>query len=467
MSRRKFEFRTLNEESVPVLDIPSWMMLGVSRISDLARDFRTAYDVSPSYVALPCLSELGPIFPVDGIAEYVTSLPFVGNHVEFESVLEEISALSPRPRLIFTLSPPQKCFPYDQLHKVTIDGSGTPELCIGNPMNQQMLGAILGTAIDLAREVDPDFVFAVAVDCVDLWGMGGENDRIKLTCFCNYCSNYFESHEPGILQDFKTFPNPWNLGLKINESGVGYIDQFTAISTPAEVVSLSRLKGFDSAFGGASEGELLESASSLLRYMNLRHNQAVESVDAIFQIATSGLEGIERHMIVEGAPYDWTGGLMLERLSEVRWLSGIWMNDAGSISWSGSADLYAYMWRRSRYFLDNFFSYVYSACDPIQRNTTQLGRLSIDEMRSSLRDRGAKASSSKVEGATALNLNAIGRPDFKPIGFVGVPLTDKVVTDIARLCNVAPGPADSGSVGGIDPRELIQQLLRNQGFEDA
>jgi hypothetical protein len=118
------------------------------------------------------------------------------------------------------------------------------------------------------------------------------------------------------------------------------------------------------------------------------------------------------------------------------------------------------MWRRSRYYIDAFFSTVASVGDPVQRTTTGIARFSEAQARELLRTRLRHATSAADSELTSLaalpQLKAAGAgPGSQRVGFVGVALTDEIGERFIREVHIP----DSGSEQDDETADKKKALL--------
>jgi hypothetical protein len=223
--------------------------------------------------------------------------------------------------------------------------------------------------------------------------------------------------------------------LKDSGSGISFIDEVRLGSQPDDIVGLSRQKGFQEIFGDVDHAYLLEQARILLRYIRVRHDQVVAAVDEVFTKATHGLEeGPKRIVVVEGGYYGWTSGLLLEDLDRVPTpdtlvpYDEIWLDPVATDVFLTNVPFRSYMWRRSRYYIDEFLRVVDSVSDSVKRATTGVARLSRLQAQILLRRRLQQCIGAAMTGSSTL----VSLPELKSdrsksqrIGFVAVALTQE------------------------------------------
>ncbi len=462
-----------------VVDIPHLGFLRYVKPDEVIKQFKEMWGVEPQGVVLPVSHPEGLVFKVSGLDEPISPYARVSDRLkEFSDVVHAFAQkgldiyLLINPTLEFIRAAP--------LHIVDISGDSSHAVCVGNPMSRAIVGAILGTGIDIARMATKDTpgkLVGVVLDVVNLFPMGAKNGRLELTCFCPSCEEWFETHAPGLLRNFRTFPNPWNLLLKDAGTGISFIDNVRLDSTPEDIIGLSRQKGFIEVFKDKANDipYLREQASLLLKYIHARHEQVIASVREIFEEALHGLEQKpKRILLVEGSYYGWTSGLMLEDLDreyldkvqseETRVpYDEVWFDPASTDIFLTNVPFRSYMWRRARYFIDEFLRTVDSASDPVKRASTGIARFPRMAVRALLRQRLHQAIGAAMTGASTL----IALPPLKSeqtrskrLGFVGVALTREVGEKFIEGVKIPEGLAEEQL--GMNLADLFEPLLKGR-----
>ncbi|MDU9007162.1 hypothetical protein [Sedimentitalea todarodis] len=464
---RQFKFGEAAEKNTEngVIDIPHTCILQTYSARELVDKFEATWGRKPSAVALPVSNADGLLFDVDGLSKYsAAGSGFKDGIGDFGGLVKAFATeglniyLTLDVTLPFQESPP--------LQIVDIVGDSSRHLCFGNPTTVEILGAILGTGIDLAFEALQDMtpptnskLLGVVLDLVNLWPMGGSDNRLELTCFCPSCQEYFELHEKGkrLIDKFKTFPNPWSLALRATESGISFVDEIGINHGAKEIVGFSRLKGFDAAFGSNNgDSELIRKADDLLKYMSVRHDQVMSSVDSVFSEAMRGLSTdknpyiseaarmMRRVILVEGTSYSWSGGIFIEKLDQLKpaEFDEIWADKGPQTPILKCVPNYAYMSRRSRYYLDAFFEVIANAADSNAMATTGMGRMVRDQLQELLVQRLQQSLACLTAGKAALGTLGVASDDEKQgrQGYVGIALDKTAGIDLINGVNIARGP---------------------------
>lgn len=477
---RQFTIQTLLSERAGdnLVDIPHLGLLRYVEPQKIKRWFKDKWSTEPKGVVLPVAHPEGLLFKVDGLDEPISPYARVSESLkEYPDVVQAFAQqgldiyLLINPTLEFVRAAP--------LHIIDIVGDGSHALCVGNHMSRAIVAAILGTGVDITRMVTkntPGKLAGVVLDVVNLFPMGAKDDRLELTCFCPSCEEWFETNDPGLLRNFRTFPNPWNLLLQDSGTGISFIDDVRLGSQPEDIVGLSRQKGFNKIFKDKENDfpYLREQAALLLRYMRVRHDQVIASVRDIFDEALHGLEQLPiRILLVEGSYYGWTSGLQLEDLDRTH-LDGtrteetrvpydeIWFDPAATDIFLTNVPFRSYMWRRARYYIDEFLRAVDSVSDPVKRATTGIARLPRTAAQALLRQRLHQCVGAAMTGSSTL----ISLPPLKSeqtksqrTGFVGIALTQEMGEKLIEGIRIPEGLAEEQL--GKDLDDLFELLSRS------
>ncbi len=468
-----------------ILDIPHPVVLQCKTPDLLIAEFERVWGVRPNGIVLPVVAPDGLLYECEGLAlPYSRAVQSFATSFDFAETIKRFSQLVPNIYLL--LDPTFGFVRTDALHLVDIVGDGSAQVCIGNPRSRELLAAVLGIGIDIALAVleknDGCKLAGVILDACDIWPQGATNERLELTCFCESCSKFFDNEDPQLLRKFRTFPNPWNLVLRDTGTGVNYISDIPMNIDSSAVIGLSRQRGFAEVFKDASEATLNQLARDLLRYIEVRHIQTVQSMHDIFDQAFDGLEeySLKRVVLCEGASYDWTSGLQLDRLDsrpekpgDPRPFDEIWFNPSSSDTFTTCVDFRSYMWRRGRYFIDAFFETAAVAADPVKRATTGVARLSERQIRDMLGKRLRTATSTADMELTSLaalpKLKGSDSSGSRRIGFVGVALTEEIGEKFIKDIDIPKSGAEKQEMSSDDQllqfQEMLRQLQSRQGTE--
>jgi hypothetical protein len=497
MPEFKFSTRLTMGAGEGLLDIPHPIILKhmkpeelVGKKEEIKGVFDQTWGGKPKGVILPATAPDGLLYKIDELglkpSDFFNILddPKPKNIIDFAVDFAKLGCdiyLSIDPSLGFVQT--------DALHIRSIIGDQGAHVCIGNPRSRELMAFIVGIGSlkiieALAKNKTPGKFAGIVVDACNLWPMGSNDaGRLSLNCFCESCTEYFrgkteENDMSGLVQRFRTFPNPWNLVLDGSGRGIGYIDNLPDDISPEEIVGLSKQKGFDKLFQSQDEVSLLPLARDLKTYIRTRHDQTVEALSDFFEQVLTGMsmskDDLQRIIITEGVYYDWSSGLQLDRLDENPKdspFSEIWFNATSSDMMLKKMPFRSYMWRRSRYFIDAFFDLVASAADPMKRNATGVGLMSEDDLKDLLQKRlnsalAAQGDTGQIALSTLPDLQKPGTLGEKSqrIGFVGVALTNKIGQQLLGKLKIAPGQLES-MTKMINPAMLsaLKEMLGQQG----
>lgn len=502
---RQFEFQKLTKEGAGegLLDIPHPAVLTHKTPRKLLENFKNSFGMYPEGVVLPTIATDGLLYPCGDIDLPLSKYRTVGHYRGFEETIAAFAECPEIKKIYLSVDPTLQFVRTDALHVIDIAGDGSQQVCIINPRTRQLLGAILGIGVDLTIETLNEAksqanLAGAVIDVVDLWPQGAKQERLELTCFCESCLKLFEETETGLLDHFRTFPNPWNLVLKDNQTGIGYIDELPKNIRESQILGLSRQKGYIDIFKDTDETVLTQHATHLLRYMQIRHNSTVKALDDIFKEAFKRLDEkkLQRILLLEGVHYDWTSGLQLQRLDDpdpgVPNFDEVWFNSTSSDMVMHYTSFRSYMWRRSRYLIDAFFQAIATAADPRKRNTTGIARYSEKHIRDEL---FAKRLGSAVSTTDSNRTSLAALPPLKleakegekepgqfeeekkvekidnqqkvsqRVGFVGVAFFDEAEGQ-EFLKTVIIAPSAQEKKGGSDREEMLTEMLKRLGGKE-
>ncbi|MBM3303252.1 MAG: hypothetical protein FJY85_25320, partial [Deltaproteobacteria bacterium] len=256
------------------------------------------------------------------------------------------------------------------------------------------------------------------------------------------------------------------------QTGIAHIDDVHLASTSSDLIGLSRQKGYDEVFEDRSLPQLLDQAETLLEYIEVRHNLTVSAITEIFDQALSDLDSLPTRVILtEGAYYDWTSGVQLERLDSpfdpgTASYDEVWFDPSSTDLLMRHVPFRSYMWRRARYYIDAFFDFVAHATDPVKRATTGLARMKIPEVRGMLKSRLSQAVGTAMTGYTSL----ASLPDIKSdtsnsarVGFVGVALARDSGEKLIESLQIPPGLADVEGSQEDTALALLRRWMASRG----
>ncbi|MCS7304122.1 MAG: hypothetical protein NZ602_03305 [Thermoguttaceae bacterium] len=478
---RQFRIQRLLTENAGnnLVDIPHLGFLRYIEPSEIKNWFKKQWGLEPNGVVLPVAHPEGLLFKVEGVEEAFSPYARVSDTLtDYHQVVHLFAQqgldiyLLLNPTLEFVRAAP--------LHIVDIVGDSSHALCVCNPTSRALIGAILGTGVDIAMAATQDTpgkLAGVALDMVDLLPMGAKEEKLELTCFCASCEQWFEDHAPGLLKRFKSFPNPWNLVLQDSGTGIRFIEDIPPDSSPDHILELSRQKGFDKAFGDRADNliYLREQANWLLRYMHVRHEQIVESVKEIFAEALHGLEQpLTRILVMEAAEYGWTSGVFIREFDRIP-LPGleaangipcdeVWFDPISADMVFTNMPFRSYMWTRARYYIDEFLRAVNSVSSPLKRMTTGVALFSESAAKALVRRRLHQCVARAMSGSTILlSLPPLKSPNTQSqrIGFVGPLLTQDLGEKFVEDIKIAEGLGEPSEGEGKSLSELFDLLRKS------
>ncbi len=487
---RQFRIQRLLSETAGnnLLDIPHLGFLRHVEPTGIKDWFKQRWGLEPDGVVLPVAHPEGLLFKVEGVEEPISPYGRVSDALKDFQELVHLFAQQGL-NIYLLLNPTLEFVRAAPLHIVDIVGDSSHALCICNPTSRALIGAILGTAVDIALEATndtPGKLAGVGLDIVDIFPMGARKEKLELTCFCASCEQWFEDHAPGLLRRFKSFPNPWNLVLQDSGTGIRFIEDIPPDSTPDHILELSRQKGFDKVFGDRADNLLYlrEQANVLLRYMQVRHEQVANALSEIFSEALHNLEQpIARFLVMEGAEYGWTSGVFLKEFDRIP-LPGleagdgipcdeIWFDPAASDLMLTNMPFRSYMWGRARYYIDEFLRAVNSVSNPLKRIATGVALFSEAAAKALVRRRLQQCVARAMTGSTILlSLPPLRSPHTQSqrIGFVGTLLTQDLGEKFIEEIQIAEGLSESSEAeekGVSELLDLLMKSLRNSSSDGS
>ena len=318
-------------------------------------------------------------------------------------------------------------------HVADIRGVGSPTACFYKSHTRQILKKLIADGISAARRAMDDNeellsrLRGLAIDIASIWGMGGEEEAVHMTCFCDECRRYYVTNGVNV-DSFQTRPSPWHLGLRASDTGVSYIDNFDPNDTADSIIGKSRLRGFDQPFEDADS--LRQAAESLKKFMDVRHNLVEEVLADLFDSMGSidGGSKLRRIVITEGVDYDWTSGVFLSSLSN-KVVHEVWLDPTDKAHGLGIPHRF-FMCRRSTYFINALYDFLWSASDDRIRTATQLANMTEDSIKRELKRRLYLVVNGIQADVRALSFIYGGAPKFR--GFVSVLLDGAIAEDIMQ-----------------------------------
>jgi len=456
-----------------LIDIPHFDILNVTSAEQIVSQFQHVYGTRPEGVVLPCVAPDGLLYPVQGF-----DYPLSSSAKDDSGTLVFIKAvrgfLEEKLPIYVSIDPSLNFVTAQTIHIVDTLHESSSQVCISNQQAQEIIASILMIGIDLVLEETREnggILQGVVIDAVDLLPMGAKESQLNLTCFCPTCRQFFENKQPGLLSEITQHPSPWNIFLTDNGTGIGFIDEIPTNATDQELLEMSNLRGYLKVFGKEAEDvpQMLARVKQARAYMRLRHNLIVDSLTSIFDMALEGdakeFHSIKRILILEGCFYGWTSGIQLERLDvrENSKFQEIWYDLQEEPIELEHIPYRAFLWARSRYFIDAFFQTLAHATSERMRATTGIARLSSEKLQKLLNTRLEKVLGTSLVGEASL----VALPPSKKEsgdslreGYI-VPMLTREIGEVMlkKTIIVNNTPEDDED----DPSEMLRDLLRRIG----
>lgn len=430
----------------PVVDLVHTRVLAHRTARQVLDDFESRAGVRPTAVVIPINVSEGLTFSNRlGYATFVAD-PH-GQRVVLSNAVRMFA--HENVDIYLCLTPTLPFLRTGTMNIVDIIYDESPRLCINKRKSQKIFSIIVEEAIAIAKtEIDGAAnpkarLRGFVLNIVNLWGMGAKNERILLTCFCPECRRSLV--EAGIsMQDFETFPNPWNLLLKDTGTGISHIDighGRTRAERIDEIVGQSMLRGFSQdAFPNVGSTDIQRLASKVYDYMQARHKITVDAAARIFRTVKKHLPDTDTILITEGTPYNWTAGCFLGDLDDPDIIDEIWFDPSSHGVEIRNVKYRSYMSSRSRYAIDAAFDFAATLGDV----TTSQSKV-IQELMGGSRMSGLNRRLAMVRFADVLTKGELLVLDevSNRVGFVGSAVTDEVLRGLIEdaLENWGPEPA--------------------------
>jgi len=437
----------MNEQ--PVLDVVDLSTLEYETAEDQVERFERTWGVPPAAVALPVLLPNGVPFENDFVEALGIRYGGASPKKYLGGIAYEFAKLGLD--VMLTVTPTMQFVRSDSLHVIDITGAGSPQACIAKAATRRLLARLIEQASEKVRQAcdeaaqhspRPPKLAGLALDLVDVWGMGAEDERISLVCFCQECREQLglmSKKGRRIVEAFERFPNPWNLVLRDSGSGIQPISELRWGMPAKAIVDLSHLKGFDKIHDRAGL-DVVHEAELLMEYMQARHRQVVQVAAELF--ADAQRHGLSRIVIVEGELYGWTSGVFIEQLDTSDVCDELWYDPTEQGLTTSRIPFRSYMWRRCRYFLDNFFDFVAKCQDEEKRTATGLARYPDSRVRHILELRRRQVMAARLsEKLDLFCLPPLADGQGGRIGFVGASVSPELSTQIVgnvKLVTASP-----------------------------
>ncbi len=443
--------RPLDEpQEQAVLDVPNLLILEHRSAEALVDKFEAVWGHRPVAVALPALAPEGVAFDQQVLPQFRIDYDGTGRRYGLGEVAKEFADLGLD--VVLTVIPEMTFIRADALHIVDITGDQSAAVCVGKAQAQRLLLMAAAEAFQrvagaCAASHEDVGVIGIAMDVVNLWPLGADNERITPTCFCVECRSALDRYSgtSNFARQFERFPNPWNLALKDSGTGVGHIDDIDPDMNPKNVVNLSRFRGFDDVFEDVADDDLESEAGLLLQYMRARSSQVIAFLGNFFggvRDATDSPE-LARIVLMENTPYGWTTGVFMTHVDSRDVCDEIWADPSEHSLVPEEVALRSYMCRRSRYFPNHFFNALALSQSEEKRTVTGIARLEKQMLQGLLERRRRQAMAAmlrdRVDIMVLPALDVSGKAGR--IGFVGSALSDSVSKRILEGAALIDTPA--------------------------
>lgn len=443
--------RSVSHFGTAVLDIPHLAMLNRVGPERVVKQFKEQWGVPLWAVSLPVAVPDGTTLLIEGLEEHLspTSSSVLDNGNNSYDFRALVSAFCGQGVGVYlTLDPSARFLNMPPLQLVDSQRTTSRQVCIARPRSAKLLGDILGTCLETAREaaqVGPGGILGIGVDACNLWPMGAEKGLIEATCFCPDCKRLGGDAFEVARRDSLAF----NLALKESGTGISYIEDIDLDCSPEVLVELSRARGYLER-DETSTKTWVSRAEALLAYLRKRHEITVLALESIFEHASEGVDpAVSRFLITENSEYDWTSGLALKWLDNVSrapaGVDEVWIDPSGTgVGKLDRLRTRAYLWRRARYYIDEFFGLAATLSDPGARATTGASRLNAELGTQLLKARLSQALGSGLSQPS--QLVALEEPSDEPggrVGFVAVQMTQDNGNQLLNRISIAPGSREN------------------------
>ncbi len=449
------------------MDVVDLWTLEFATADEQVSEFQKRWGSPPDAVALPVLTPAG--IPFENDYEEMKGVHYGGRseQANLGTIAYEFGKLGMD---IYLLIVPDFSFAKSStLHIVDISGDSSPQACIAKGVTRRLLTELTTTAMSRVDEAcataneetgKSASLVGVALDIVDLWPMGASDERIELTCFCQECRNQLaeiSTRGTRLVREFERFPNAWNLLLQDSGTGVKPINDFDSTVTPKALLGLSQLKGFDDMLKRAG-ADLDKEAQLLIEYVHCRHKQVKNVVQDLFSRINPQRDGrpLSRVIVTEGSPYSWTSGTFLGGLDDPELCDELWIDPSESGLETKRIPYLAYMQRRSRYYLDAFFSFLYTCQDEEKMTVTGAARYSDADILRLLELRRRQAVSNRLASKLDLSCLEPRSKDGKAgrVGFVGPHFPENTSQKLVQAARIVK------SSSAVGPNDFDDDALR-------
>lgn len=436
-----------------ILDIPDAALLATTPLSDLVDEFCHRLKIEkPDVICLPLIDFGGANYPSNIIDR--NSGPWAIS--DFLALAGEVKRIGSE--LYGSIIPSMNFLETSGLQTRTQYAREATGICLTNPASQKLLRACIDEAID-ALKAKGIPTAGIVVDIVDINGMSASDNRIKLTCFCKYCTEALSRMGRFDYTVFKKFPNPINLFLRETPTGVSNFNVDLRQAKPEDVIELAKdYRIYDPAMIPESEAD--KWARVGLDYLEARSKVNAASLEQIGAKCRS--EGVKYAVITGFSHFDFTAGTDMWHLTS-RAVDQIWADtgDTTQEEIPAGVALYHYLSGRARYRIDAFFEIV--------SDVNRFRRIASGGTDAE----GPVMDIVKRRGVTALTSNQLSRANVAALefqetfeGYVGMPLSDVHVRRIvdkleAMLPDMVPSSTKKTEASAAEVIMLLMRLAQS------
>lgn len=425
-----------------VLDIPHPALLSGISLDSVLETFEQEWGVPPRAVVLPVLLPDGVAFQVEGLIEMSAGsaqqvVDQNGSQMDFDRLVAEFSSRGLDIHL--SIEPSARFMNFPALQVVDNLGATSRHVCIARPKTQQILGSLLSMALERASRsiVAQGTVAGIAFDVCNLWPIGASDGVIELCCFCRDCLRQGGDEFTAVVDS----PQSFGLGLSDSGTGISFIDEIDWSMTASDYAAFAQRKGF---VGEQMDSqEVLSECEMLLAYLKRRHEVTVSSLESIVNAAFPGGTDMPIVLLVENARWGWTSGLFTAVLDDPgrapAGLREIWLDSStGGVSHFQNVMYRTYMWRRARYFIDEYFNLAHSLQDQSARSTTGISRVSDHLARAMLAERGQRVLGTKSSRMALATLDEASEGGVGRQGFVAPSISSDLLSNFQQRLKIVP-----------------------------
>ena len=266
--------------------IPDLALLSQRTAKELMDEHNERWGINALGVVLPICSATGIPFENDFTKTEKIRYKGKSNGLTLGGIVAEF--INIELDIYFTLDPTLPFIKSESLHIIDISGDSSSQACFSKKGTKKLLTHLSMKALEIGNEQcekNGSRTIGIAIDLTNILPMGANNKRIELTCFCSECREQLSDYTKRgkkLIEEFETFPNPWNMALRDSGTGIGQINDIEWDTSPEKIIGLAKLKEFESF--EEDDYDAHQQASTLSDYLHARHNQVVCTIKTIFGI---------------------------------------------------------------------------------------------------------------------------------------------------------------------------------------